>query len=166
MKSEPSSRKNEQIRYSKVLLIYDGQKLGEMSSREALQKAQSLGLDLVEVSPNARPPVCIITDFGKFQYDKSKKQKKNQTVKEKEFAFRYVIDSHDLQTKMNQAKKFLQKGDRVKITIKFKARENAHKEEGWKVIKEAIGMLEEVGSLEKPPAYEGSNIVAKLIAKK
>jgi translation initiation factor IF-3 len=159
-------RKNEQIRHHRVLVVHDGNKLGEMSSRDAQFKARELGLDLVEVSPNSRPPVCSIMDYGKFQYEKSKKQQASSVVKEKEFSLRYVIDDHDLQTKMNQAKKFLEKGDRVKIIIKFKARENAHREEGWEVINKAVGMLAEVGSPEKPPAMDGNRIVVKLVKKK
>lgn len=159
-------RRNEQIRHNRVLVVYDGNKLGEMSSRDAQFKARELGLDLVEVAPNARPPVCSIMDYGKFQYEKSKKQPAPSVQKEKEFVLRYVIDDHDLLTKMNQAKRFLEKGDRVKIIIRFKARENAHRDEGWVVIDKAVNMLAEVGSPEKPPAMDGNRIVVKMVKKK
>jgi len=161
-------KKNEQIRYPRVLVVHDGVKLGEMSSRDAQFKARELELDLVEVAPQAKPPVCAIMDYGKYQYEKNKKQSGNKavTVKEKEFSLRYVISDHDLQTKMNQAKQFLDKGDRVKIIIKFKARENAHKDAGWDVMKKAIDMLAEHGTPEKEPFWEGNRIVVRIFKKK
>jgi translation initiation factor IF-3 len=164
--SNDFTRKNEQIRHNRVLVIYEGNKLGEMSSRDAQYRARELGLDLVEVAPNARPPVCSIMDYGRFQYEKSKKQPAANVSKEKEFCLRYVIDDHDLQTKMNQAKRFLEKGDRVKIIIKFKARENAHKDAGWVIINKAIEMLAAFGVPEKPAAMDGNRIVVKIVKKK
>lgn len=157
------TRKNEQIRCPRVLVIYEGNKLGEMPIREAQIKARDFGLDLVEVSPNSSPPVCLIVDYGKYQYEKSKKHSvKPHVIKEKEFSLRYVISEHDLQTKMNQAKKYLDKGDRVKIVVKFNARENAHKDQGWLVIEKAIKLLEDHGTPEKPPIWEKNRIAVKL----
>lgn len=162
------TRKNEQIRHYRVLVVHNGQKLGVMSSRDAQFKARELGLDLVEVSPNAKPPVCSIMDYGKYQYNKSKKQGSNKhgVVKEKEFSLRYVISDHDLQTKMNQAKSYLDKNNRVKLVIKFKSRENAHKDSGWDVMEKAIAMLADHGVPEKPAAWEGNRITCKLVKKK
>ena len=168
-KNEPElAKKNEQVRHNRVLVIHEGNKLGIMSSRDAQFKARDLGLDLVEVAPNADPPVCVIMDYGKYQYEKNKKSSgsKKSTIKEKEFSLRYVIDEHDLQTKMNQAKKYLDKGNRVKLIVKFKARENAHKEKGWTVINRAVELLAEHGTPEKPANWEGNRIAVKLINKK
>lgn len=161
-------RRNGQIRSYRVFVVHDGKKLGEMTSKEAQLIANDLGLDLVEISPTARPPVCSIMDYGKHQYEKTKKKSDNKshTVKEKEFCLRYVIDQHDLETKMNQAKKFLSKGDRIKLVVKFKARENAHKEQGWVVIDKAVDILKDFGTLEKNPIFESNRIIAKLVPKK
>jgi len=157
-------RKNEQIRHPQVLVVMDGNKLGVYSSRDAQAMARNEGLDLVEVAPQAKPPVCAIVDFGKYMYERSKAKKtKSNTVKEKEICFRYVIDTHDLETKINQAKKFLSKGDRVKLIVKFKARENAHRDQGFDVIRSALDMLKDYAVVEKSPLMEGNSIVAKLV---
>ncbi len=160
-------RKNEQIRVAKILLIKGDQNLGEYSPYDALKLAREEGLDLVEVAPNARPPVCQIMDYGKFLYDQQKKKKaqKNSTQKEKEISFRYVIDDHDLETKANQARKFLEKGHRVKLIVKFKAREKAHKDQGFVAIKKCIELLDNVASVYKPVAMEGANVTCRLEAK-
>lgn len=156
-------RRNEQVRHHQVLLIHEGQKLGIFSSRDAYYRAKDMGLDLVEVSPQARPPVCVIMDYGKFQYEQNKKKKKTAGNDEKEISFRYMIDENDLRTKMNQAKGFIAKGDRVKITVKFKARENAHKDQGFAIIQSALKMLDGVVTVEKAPSFEGQNLVAKVV---
>lgn len=171
MKKEFNSdfvRRNGQIKSYRVFVVQDGKKLGEMSYKEAQFMANDLGLDLVEISPTARPPVCSIMDYGKHQYEKTKKKSENKShvMREKEFSLRYVIDQHDLETKMNQAKKFLSKGDRVKLTIKFKSRENAHKDQGWLVINKAVDILKDFGILEKTPMFESNKIIAKLLPKK
>ena len=160
-------RRNEQIRIPQVRVIYDGQNLGVMSTRDALQKARALDLDLVEVSAKSRPPVCNIMDYGKFKYDKQKKDRaKHHTNKEKEVSFRYVIDDNDLLTKANQIRKFLAKGMKVKIVVKFKAREKAHKDKGFAALNKLIGMLEDAASVEKAPGFEGHNVTARLDALK
>ena len=160
-------RTNEQIRIHQVLLVQDGANLGVVPTREALAKARAAGLDLVEVAPKARPPVCQIMDYGKYMFNKQKKQKtKSMNRKEKEISFRYVIDVHDLETKANQARKFLEKGQKVKVIVKFKAREKAHKDKGFTAIQKLIDMLEDVASVEKEPAFEGHNITARLDMKK
>ena len=156
-------RCNEQIRIPQVLVILDGQNLGVLPTRDALQKAVALGLDLVEVSPKSRPPVCQIMDYGKYMYDKQKRTKsKSQMNREKEISFRYVIDDNDLLTKANQIRKFLEKGMKVKAVVKFKAREKAHKDKGFEALNKLIKMLEDVASVEKPPGFEGHNITARL----
>lgn len=155
-------RHNEQIKIPQVVVIQDGNNLGTMQTRDAITLARSLGLDLVEVSPHSRPPVCRIMDYGKFMYDKSKKKQKSAALKEKEVSFRYVTDEHDLETKANQAKKFLSKGMKVKLTVKFKDRQKAHKNLGFEVLNKVIELLKEVASVEMEPRYEGGNVVAKL----
>jgi len=161
-------RRNEQIRVPQVLVVEDGRKVGVMATSIALAKAREVGLDLVEVAAQARPPVCQIMDYGKFMFEKQKKEKdkSHNSQKEKDISFRYVIDEHDLQTKANAAKKFLERGDKVRVVVKFKAREKAHKDKGFEALNKLVGMLTEVAELEKPPMFEGSNITARLQAKK
>lgn len=161
-------RHNEQIRVPQVLVIENGKNVGVMPTSAALAKARSVGLDLVEVAPQSKPPVCQIMEYGKFMFDKNKKQKdkSNSVQKEKEICFRYVIDDHDLQTKANQAKKFLQKGDKVKVVVKFKAREKAHKDKGFEAFNKLIQFIGDSADIEKPAALEGSNIIGRLQLKK
>jgi translation initiation factor IF-3 len=160
-------RHNEQIRIPQILVIQDGKNLGLMATRDAIFMARNVGLDLVEVSPNARPPVCHIMDYGKFMYDKQKKEKtKQHTQKEKEISFRYVISDHDLHTKANQCKKFIEKGMKVKLTVKFKQREKAHRDQGFVVLNKMIDLLKDVASVEKAPSYEGGDVTARLDVKK
>ncbi len=156
-------RHNEQIRIPQILVIQDGKNLGVMQTKDALALARSVGLDLVEVAPHSRPPVCQILDYGKYMFDKSKKDKQKSTEqKEKEISFRYVTSDGDLETKANQAKKFLEKGMRVKLTVKFKAREKAHKDMGFDILRKVIEMLKDVSSVETPPKFEGQNVIARL----
>lgn len=161
-------RCNEQIRIPQVLVVHDGRNLGVMSNHQALAKARAAGLDLVEVSPKSRPPVCSIMDYGKYMFDRSKKQKnKNSGVKEeKEISFRYVIADHDLETKASQVRRFLEKDIRVKVVIKFKQREKAHKDQGFIAMRRLLSMVEDIAVTEKPPTFEGSNIIVRLDAKK
>ena len=161
-------RCNERIRIPEIRVIHDGKNLGIMKTKDALAKAKDLELDLVEVSPTAKPPVCHIMDYGKFVYEKNKRAKdqKSSAVKEKEIKFRYIIDNHDLETKANQAKKFLEKGFKVKLVVWFKAREKAHKDQGFAAIKHMLTLLAEVAEVDKEPSFEGTNITAKLKQKK
>lgn len=161
-------RRNEQIRVPQVLVVENGRNIGTMPTSVALAKARAAGLDLVEVAAQAKPPVCQIMDYGKFMFDKQKKEKDKGGAqsKEKEISFRYVIDEHDLQTKANAAKKFLEKGNKVKVVVKFKQREKAHKDKGFEALEKLVAMVEDVATLEKPATFEGSNIVARLQAKK
>lgn len=161
-------RHNSQIRVPKVRLVKEGENLGIVSIQEAQTQARDNNLDLVEVSPNSNPPVCAIMDYGKFMYERQKKSKesKSSRVKEKELSFRYVISDNDLETKSNQARKFLEKGDRVKLVVKFKKREKAHKEQGWQVLEKMVKLLNDVATIEKEPSYEGGNISVRLELKK
>lgn len=163
-------RCNEQIRIPQVLVIFDGKNLGVMSNRDALNIARQSNLDLVEVSPHTRPPVCHITDYGKYMFERGKKQKevasKQNQIKEKEVDFRYVIGEADLQTKINQIRKFLEKGMKVKCVCRFKMREKAHKDQGFDILNKVINQLQDVATVESPPKYEGSNIMCKLDVKK
>lgn len=161
-------RHNHMIRVPNVRLVKDGENLGVVSTSQALAEARNSDLDLVEVSPNSKPPVCAIMDYGRYMYERSKKSKENKSVKikEKEISFRYVISEHDLVTKANQARKFLEKGDKVKLVVKFKKREKAHKDQGWDAIKRMVEILSDIAALEKEPAFEGGNISARLELKK
>lgn len=161
-------RRNEQIRVPQVLVIENGRNIGILPTYAALAKARDAGLDLVEVSAQSKPPVCQIMDYGKFMFDKQKKEKDkvHNTHKEKEISFRYVIDENDLRTKANATKKFLEKGDKVRILVRFKSREKAHKDKGFEALNKLLAMVSDIGELEKQPMFEGSNIVARLQAKK
>lgn len=162
-------RRNEQIRIPQILVIHDGKNLGVMNPRDALNIARSHDLDLVEVAPNSKPPVCHIIDYGKFMFDKSKKDKdkaKSPSSKEKQVDFRYVIGDHDLTTKINQIKGFLEKGMKVRCVCKFKNREKAHKDEGFDLFNRIFEMLKEVAVVESPPKMEGTNITCRLDYKK
>jgi translation initiation factor IF-3 len=163
-------RHNEQIRIPQVLVIHDGKNLGVMSNRDALALARNQNLDLVEVSPTARPPVCHIIDYGKYMFDRQKRQKestaKQAQNREKEVNFRYVIGDGDLTTKAGHIRNFIAKGFKVKCVCKFKAREKAHKDQGFDLLNRVIEMLKDVSSVEIPPKHEGANIMCKLDVKK
>jgi len=159
-------RCNERIRIKEVRVIQDGQNLGVMPTPDALYRAKQAGLDLVEVAPQARPPVCQIMDYGKFMFERSKKKKQPASHKDKELSFRYVISDHDLETKANQARKFIEKGHRVKFVVKFKAREKAHKDMGFEALNKVIAMLSDIATVEKPPGFEGHNVTARVEVKR
>jgi translation initiation factor IF-3 len=159
--------KNEQIRIPQVLVIQDGKNLGVMSNRDALQLARDAGLDLVEVAPHSRPPVCQIMDYGKYMYEKQKREKTKQDApKEKQIDFRYVIGNHDLETKANQIKSFIEKGMKVKCVCKFEKREKVHKDLGFDLLRKLIEMLKDVASVDMEPKYEGANVVCRLDMKR
>lgn len=157
-------RINYSIRVPRVRLIKDDVNVGVVNTSEALRQAQEAGLDLVEVAPQANPPVCQIMDFGKYKFDRSKREKdaKQSKQKEKEVCFRYVIDQHDLQTKANQIKEFLEKGYKVRVTVKFKRREKAHKEQGFVAIKKCLELVGDIAKVEVAPKLEGDNLSARL----
>lgn len=154
---------NEKIREKEIQLVDDeGKMLGKMSSAEALKLAEEKNLDLVMVSPGANPPVCKIMNYGKYKFEMAKKEKeakKKQKVAEvKEIRVTPNIDSHDFEFKAKNACKFLQDGDKVKITVRFRGRELANTELGKKVLEQFIEKLEEVSVVEKKPMLEGKNM--------
>ncbi len=141
-----------------------------MTSEEALEKAKAAGLDLVEVSPNATPPVCRIMDFGKFRFENSKKnqasKKKQKRTQVKEIKFRPRTEEGDYQVKLNKLKKFLENGDKTKVTMRFRGREFAHQELGMGLLKRVVADLEEYGTVEQMPGMEGRQMVMLLGPKK
>ena len=158
----PRVRKNERIRAREIRVIGpDAKQIGILSTPEALSMARKLGLDLVEISASAQPPVCRILDFGKFQYEQSKKgkdQKRHPKSKLKEVKFRVRIEQHDYMVKLKRAEDFLDKGNKVKLTLSFRGREMEHKELGFDVVKRAVKDLTHVGVSDGDPKMAGRNI--------
>lgn len=162
---------NEQIRDKEVRLIGpDGEQLGIMSAKEAYFKAKDANLDLVKIAPTAKPPVCKIIDYGKYRYELARKakeaKKKQKTIETKEIRLSPNIDTNDLNTKVNQARKFLQKGAKVKVALRFRGREMAHKEVGKEILDSFFKQLEDVASIDKPAKMEGRSMVMFLSAAK
>lgn len=162
---------NEQIRDKEVRLIgADGAQLGIMSAREAMFKAQEAGLDLVKIAPQAKPPVCKIIDYGKYRYELSRKEKeakkKQKTIDIKEVRLSPNIDTNDLKTKVNAARKFLSKGDRVKVTLRFRGREMAHMASSKHVLDDFAELLADVAVVEKAPKVEGRSMTMFLSEKR
>ena len=162
---------NEQIRDKEVRLIgADGEQLGIVSSREAQKIADEAGLDLVKIAPNAKPPVCKVIDYGKYRYELARKEKdakkKQKTVELKEIRLSPNIDMNDLNTKMNAAKKFLSKGNKVKITLRFRGREMAHMNQSKHILDDIAENLSEVAVVEKAPKIEGRSISMVLAEKR
>ena len=147
-----------------------GEQIGIISTRDALRKATEAGLDLVEISPNAHPPVCRIMDYGKFKYEVEKKErqaKKHQTqTKVKEIKFHANVGDHDYETKLRHATDFLNEGHRVKFSLYFRGRENAHQELGFDLMKRVAQDLTEVGSLEQEARMMGRNLLMMMVPKK
>ena len=167
-KSESSSgeghRINEQITIDPIRLIdNEGNMVGVVSLKNGLEKAEELGLDLVEVSPNAKPPVCRIIDYGKFKYAAQKKaagaKKKQKTIDVKEIKFRPNIDTHDYEVKMRSVKKFLESGDKVKVTMRFRGREMSHQDIGVRVLEKIRDELASSVKIEQYPKLEGRQMV-------
>ncbi|MCA9078821.1 MAG: translation initiation factor IF-3 [Planctomycetaceae bacterium] len=161
---------NEQIRLSPVRVVdQEGEMLGVIPTEEALNIAQEAGLDLVEVAPNERPPVCRILDYGKFKYEQKKKQQKNaktHQVQMKEIRLRPKTGDHDIQFKMKRARGFLEDRDKVKLNVFFRGRENAHHDRGREILTSIIADLEDIAKVEKPPGMEGGrNMTAVLTPK-
>lgn len=162
---------NEQIRDKEVRLIgSDGEQLGIMSAREALRLAEEAELDLVKIVPNAKPPVCKIIDYGKYRYELARKEKeakkKQKVVEVKEIRLSPNIEANDLNTKMNAAKKFLAKGNKVKITLRFRGREMAHMASSKHILDDFASNLEDVAVVEKAPKLEGRSISLVLAEKR
>ena len=162
---------NEQIRDREVRLIgADGEQIGVVSSREAQKIADEAGLDLVKIAPNAKPPVCKVIDYGKYRYELARKEKdakkKQKTVELKEIRLSPNIDTNDLNTKMNAAKKFLAKGNKVKITLRFRGREMAHMSSSKHILDDIAENLSDVAVVEKAPKIEGRSIGMVLAEKR
>lgn len=160
-------RVNRQIRVPKVRVIgEDGSQLGILATRDALIKAQEAQLDLVEVAPNANPPVCKIIDYGKFRYDQTKREKESKKaqhqVKVKEVKLKPNIDEHDFQTKLRKAREFIDEGNKVKITCTFRGREMAHPEIGLQVVVRMVDGLEGIAQIEAPAKMFGRNVICVL----
>ncbi len=165
---QPEIRVNERIRVPQVRVIGDdGEQIGVLPVREALALAQSKNLDLVEVSPTARPPVCRIMDYGKFKYEQNRRarkaKKKQHQMQLKEIKMRPKIEDHDYGFKLQHAREFLLERDKVKLTVTFRGREMAHQDIGHKLIQRAIADLAEVATVESPPRSEGRTLNAVLM---
>lgn len=144
-----------------------GEQLGIFSVREALKIAQEQNLDLVEVAPNGKPPVCRIMDYGKYRFEQSKRErearKKQKVINIKEVKFRLGIEEHDFQVKARNAIRFLEAGDKVKVTIMFRGREISHADLGRNICLKLAEQLKEIASVEKPPKVEGKNMIMILV---
>ena len=155
---------NERIRAPQVQVISsDGKNLGTLNTQEAIGKAKKEGLELIEISPNANPPVCKIIDIGKYKYDLQKKankaKKKQKIINLKEIKLRPVTEIHDYNFKITNAQKFLSKGDKVKFTVQFKGREMQHTHLGHELMKRIINDTSKLGKVEVMPKLEGRQII-------
>ena len=162
---------NEQIRDKEIRLIGEsGEQLGIMSSREALKLAEEAGLDLVKIAPTAKPPVCKIVDYGKYRYELARKEKdakrKQKVIEVKEIRMSPNIDTNDLNTKVGAARKFLEKGNRVKVTLRFRGREMAHMSTSKHLLDDFAQMLSDIAVVEKMPKVEGRSMIMFLTVKR
>ena len=162
---------NEQIRDKEVRLIGpDGDQLGIMLAKEAMKRAREAELDLVKIAPNAKPPVCKIIDYGKYRYELARKEKearkKQKTIEVKEVRLSPNIDVNDLNTKINQARKFLSKGDKVKVALRFRGRELAHVNASKGILDDFAEKLSDVANVDKAPKMEGRSMVMFLTEKR
>lgn len=161
-------RVNEQIRAPQIRVVgANGDQLGILSVEEALNAARAVGLDLVEVAPTEKPPVCRILDYGKFKYQQKKRQTRSHShqTKVKEIRVRPKTGKHDIEVKVNRARDFLIHKDKVLLTVQFRGREMAHVEEGRKVLEEMLQLLDDVGKVEATPNQQGRRISCTLSAK-
>ncbi|GLB30337.1 translation initiation factor IF-3 [Lacrimispora amygdalina] len=162
---------NEQIRDKEILLIGEnGEKLGVMSTKDAMQMAKEAELDLVKIAPTAKPPVCKIIDYGKYRYELARKEKeakkKQKVIEIKEVRLSPNIDTNDLNTKMGAARKFLEKGDKVKVTLRFRGREMAHMSKSRYILDDFAEKLSDIATIDKPSKVEGRSMVMFLTAKR
>ena len=162
---------NEQIRDKEVQLIgEDGEQLGVMPARDALQMAKDAELDLVKIAPTAKPPVCKIIDYGKYRYELARKEKeakkKQKVIEVKEVRLSPNIDTNDLSTKMGAARKFLEKGDKVKVTLRFRGREMAHMSKSRYILEDFAKELADIAVIDKPSKVEGRSMVMFLTPKR
>ena len=167
---ENRPRINDEIRAKEVrVLNEEGGQLGILTIEDALKKATEMMIDLVEISPDAEPPVCKIIDIGKFLYQKEKKtkdaKKKQKVVEIKEMKFRPKIDNHDFDYRIVQMKEFLEKGDKVKVTIRFRGRELVHADLGFELINRVIESVKDFGEVDKKPKMEGKSIIVVVNSK-
>lgn len=148
----------------------DGEQVGIMPTEEALALAQEQGLDLVEVAPSARPPVCRIMDFGKYKYQQQKKQqearKKQSVVQIKEIKVRPKTDDHDFNTKVKHIRKFIENGDRCKVTVFFRGREIVHKDRGLMILERVMEVMDDIAKVEQQPTSEGRTMSMLLTPRK
>lgn len=162
---------NEQIRDKEIRLIgEDGGQLGIMSSREAMKLAREADLDLVKIAPTARPPVCKIIDYGKYRYEMARKEKeakkKQKVIDVKEIRLSPNIEENDINTKANMARKFLTKGDKVKVALRFRGREMAHMQSSKHVLDDFAEKLSDIAVVDKPPKLEGRSMIMFLAEKR
>lgn len=165
---ERNQRVNEQIRVTPIRVVAaDGEQLGIIPTADAMERAREAELDLVEVAPNEKPPVCRIMDYGKFKYQQKKRQHKGHVhhSKNKELRLRPKIGKHDLDFKLTKAREFLEQKDKVIISVVFRGRENAHTQEGFKVMTRVIAQLEDISKVEQGPSMQGRRIVLILAPK-
>jgi len=166
-REQSGPRINDQIRVRKVRLIDEnGDNVGVVSRPDAMQRAEQAGLDLVEISPDAEPPVCKIMDYGKFKFEQQKKaaeaRKKQKIVEIKEIKMRPAIDDHDYDVKVRAIKRFFEEGDKVKVTLRFRGREMAHQELGMAVLQRVKAEVEAIAKVESEPRLEGRQMVMVL----
>ncbi len=162
---------NEQIRDKEIRLVgEDGEQLGIMSAKDALKMAKEANLDLVKIAPTAKPPVCKIVDYGKYRYEQARREKeakkKQKTTEVKEIQLSPNIDVNDLTTKANQARKFLEKGNKVKVALRFRGREMAHMATGKEVLDTFLEKVSDVAVVEKPAKLEGRRMIMVLAEKR
>ncbi|WP_442970324.1 translation initiation factor IF-3 [Roseovarius sp. E0-M6] len=155
---------NDRIRADEIRLIgADGENVGVVTPERAMEMAEEAGLDLVEISPNANPPVCKIMDYGKYKYEQQKREsearKKQKVIEVKEVKFRPNTDTHDYDVKMRNVMKFLENGDKVKITMRFRGREMAHQQLGRELLERVAGDIDGVGKVENMPKMEGRQMI-------
>ena len=162
---------NEQIRDKEIRLIGEnGEQLGIMSARDAMKMAKEAELDLVKIAPAAKPPVCKIIDYGKYRYEQARKEKeakkKQKTIEIKEVRLSTNIDVNDLNTKVGAARKFIEKGNKVKVTLRFRGREMAHMQSSRHILDDFAEQMKDVASVDKPPKIEGRNMTMFLTEKR
>lgn len=162
---------NEQIRDKEIRLIGEnGEQLGIMSARDAMKLAREAELDLVKIAPTAKPPVCKIIDYGKYRYEQARKEKeakkKQKTIEVKEVRLSPNIDQNDLNTKVGAARKFIEKGNKVKVTLRFRGREMAHMQSSKHILDDFAEKLKDIANVDKAPKVEGRNMTMFLTEKR
>ena len=162
---------NEQIRDKEVRVLgLEGEQLGVMPTKDAMKLAEDAGVDLIKIAPTAKPPVCRIMDYGKYRYEQSRREKeakkKQRVIEIKEVRLSPNIDDNDLNTKANMARKFLEKGDKVKVTLRFRGRELAHTANGKAILDQFAETLSDIAVIEKPAKFEGRSMIMFLAQKR